>query len=201
MPFDENEPYSRSIETDLAKFRPIGDFVLVRPFSEREQLIMEDRTIAQSPLTMTRDGRYLFNRPRGLQYGTVVAMGAGDLAIALWCGKCGLIQSRIERGQESRKWRCSSCASRDVHSKTCRDDELAGLPAGGTARVSASRIAMGCQLGDVVLFPRVPANEVRLNGEEFVCLHEEQHVLAVIDGPMVRVDIEFGIGAMAGGEA
>ena len=166
MPFGDNDPYSRSIETDLAQFRPLGDFVLVRPFSEREQLAMEDRTIAQSPLTMTRDGRYLFNRPRGLQYGTVVAMGAGDRVILLGCKACGTFGTRIDRGWESRKWRCTDCGGFDLFSTRLAPD---------------SRAPMGCTLGEVIIFPRVPANEIRMNGEEFVVIHEEQHVYGVLE--------------------
>jgi co-chaperonin GroES (HSP10) len=40
---------------------------------------------------------------------------------------------------------------------------------------------MGCTLGDIVIFPRVPANEIAINGLEFVMLHEEQHVVGVVE--------------------
>ena len=47
-------------------------------------------------------------------------------------------------------------------------------PAGG-------RLPMNAAPGDEIVYPRVPANDIRLNGEEYVFLHEEQHILAVIE--------------------
>jgi co-chaperonin GroES (HSP10) len=35
--------------------------------------------------------------------------------------------------------------------------------------------------GDEVIYPRVPANDLRINGEEYTMLHEEQHCLAVVE--------------------
>ncbi len=51
----------------------------------------------------------------------------------------------------------------------------------GDRRPDGTRFDMGVEVGDVVLYPRVPANDVRINGEEHTLLHEEQHILAVIE--------------------
>jgi len=167
----DQDAYARSIITDLAKLKPLGDFVLVHPLSLDDQLKMEDRHIAPSPIQMTKDGRYVSNRPRGLRYGRVVAMGAGDKVIVLVCQSCDRMQHRIERGQDSKKWRCSECGSFEL--------QAAGGDGAETSLIA--RAPMNCTLGDVVAFHRVPANEISINGQEFVMCHEEQHIVAVLD--------------------
>lgn len=52
--------------------------------------------------------------------------------------------------------------------------------AGDKKAETASRHDMNVQVGDTVIFPRVPANEIVLNGEVYCWLREEQHVLAVV---------------------
>lgn len=51
----------------------------------------------------------------------------------------------------------------------------------GDRKADGSRFEMGVEVGDIVLYPRVPANDVRINGEEHTLLHEEQHILAVVE--------------------
>lgn len=43
------------------------------------------------------------------------------------------------------------------------------------------RHAMHVKPGDIVIYPRVPANGVTIDGAEHFLIHEEQHVLAVIE--------------------
>jgi co-chaperonin GroES (HSP10) len=38
---------------------------------------------------------------------------------------------------------------------------------------------IGC--GDRVVYPRVPANDVMINGRQYTFLHEQQHILAVLE--------------------
>ena len=45
---------------------------------------------------------------------------------------------------------------------------------------SGKRCGMDVQVGDEVLYPRTPANEVRLNGEEYCFIHEEE-IRAVLE--------------------
>lgn len=167
----DNDPYARSIIADISKLKPLGDFVLVKPFTLDEQLAMQDRLMAPSPIKMTSDGRYVSNRPRGLQYGKVIACGAGDRILCLVCQSCEKFQHRIERGQESKKWRCSECGGFDLVSGAGESPDTADI----------ARASLDCRLGDVILFPRVPANEISINGEGFVMIHEEQHVWAVVE--------------------
>jgi len=51
---------------------------------------------------------------------------------------------------------------------------------GDKKRSDFSRHDMNVRPGDVVLYSRSPANEVRLNGVEYQLAHEQQHILAVI---------------------
>ena len=55
----------------------------------------------------------------------------------------------------------------------------------GDKRLDNSRIAINVQPGDIVLYDRVPANDVRLNGVEYTLCHEEQHILAVLESAPV----------------
>ncbi len=173
----DQDAYARSIIADLARVRPLGDFVLVQPFTLDEQLAMESRQIAPSPIQMTRDGRYVSNRGKGLRYGRVVAMGDGDRVIGILCSVCGLEQHRIERGQDQKKWRCAGCGSFDLHAGVSKTAPWVG----SAMAAETQRAPLGCRIGDTVIFPRVPANEISINGQEFVCIHEEQHVWGVIE--------------------
>lgn len=44
-----------------------------------------------------------------------------------------------------------------------------------------SRGCMCVQPGDEIVYARVPANDIRIDGEEYTLLHEEQHVLCIVD--------------------
>lgn len=45
----------------------------------------------------------------------------------------------------------------------------------------SSRVFMHVKSGDTVLYQRAPANNVVINGGEYVFLHEESQILAVIE--------------------
>jgi ribosomal protein L37AE/L43A len=184
MAFGDEDPYLRSIIADVRKIKPLGDFVLVQPFTLDQQLAMEARQIAPSPIHMTQDGRYRSDRPRGLRYGTVVAAGPGDAMLLLRCKSCMTEQYRVERGQESRKWRCNKCGKYefDVALSTRTD------------RVMIERAPMHCALGDTVIFPRIPANEIQINGHDYIWCHEEQHILGVVEFPEAEAEIKERIG-------
>lgn len=152
---------------DIEALRPLGDFVLVKPL-----VTTNDAGIIDPKTQRTKDGRWrLQNRETGNRFGTVIAVGAGDRVIQLVCQSCDLPQHRIDRGQETKKWRCSQCGGVDLHA------------GGGDAAWLAdiSRMPLGVSPGDVVIFPRVPANEVIINGEEFVLLHEESQIYGVVE--------------------
>lgn len=48
-------------------------------------------------------------------------------------------------------------------------------------RCHAGRIPMQCKVGDRILYDHPSDKEVTIEGEQYVILHEEQHVLAVIE--------------------
>jgi hypothetical protein len=43
------------------------------------------------------------------------------------------------------------------------------------------RVPMSVQVGDEILYWRSPANDVKIDGQEYVFLHEEQHLVAVLE--------------------
>jgi co-chaperonin GroES (HSP10) len=51
----------------------------------------------------------------------------------------------------------------------------------GPCACEGRRAEMNVHAGDEVVYPRVPANDVVINGEEYTFLHEEQHVLAIVE--------------------
>lgn len=157
---------------DINTIRPIGDFILVRPFPREHgtgSLIIDPDT------QMTKDGRWRTkNRLKGNQMGEVVAIGGGDKMTAMFC-KCEAVQS-IENGppveMKVTEWRFSFAGS--LKCDVC-GEEMIAVP--GVQK----RAPMNVQPGDIVIYPQVPANEVSINGERLIFLHEEQHVLAVVE--------------------
>ena len=172
MAFGDNDAYARSIIVDLAKIRPLGDFVLIRPLSEDAQMEMEDRKIAKSPIHMTRDGRYRSSRPRGLRYGVVVACGPGDKGVVYEC-RCGNLfpVALSTREAQRHKLECAACGdAAEFHLHVNESDEA-----------QIWRVPLGCRIGDMVIFPRIPANEITINDQEFIVAHEEQHIWGVME--------------------
>ena len=142
-----------------AGMRPMGDFVLVRAIPP------EPGAILNPNLVKTGDGRYKDdNRRRGLRRGRVVVVGPGDKVERVRCGTCGLKFTR-----QPNEWD----ATREGY--PCRCGGIA--PEAG----SAGRHVMHVRVGEEVVYPRVPANEIIIDGEEYTLCHEEQHILAVIE--------------------
>ncbi len=110
------EPYLSNVPAEIARVRPIGDFVVVRRLMEPTQ---RDSGLYLPPAVA--------NRPTGNRRGVVLAIGPGD---------------RMADG---------------------------------------SRRAMNVAVGDVVVYSRVPANEIRVDQEVYEIVHEEQHILCVVE--------------------
>lgn len=184
MAWGDNDPLQREIITDLAALTPLADFVLVKPLSDDAEMRLQEFgseaiTIYNPRVHMTQDYRWRSDRPRGNRLGEVVACGPGDLAAHLYCETCQELRKRIVKTGEgthaqSIGGKCDQCG-----------DALSIFPRWGTGPeaeiVSTERMPMNVRVGDIVVFPRVPNNELRINGEDFCFLHEEQHVLAVIE--------------------
>lgn len=177
MAWHDHVAYQPVIEGDVSSIRPLGDFVLVRPLSDEEGGKLTGTGLAElsslSEFHMTADYRYRWNRPKGNRYGEVVACGEGDLMVFMECDTCKSVTVRI--------------AYKDASSLRKRCD------CGGTRRTATifehyadvTHAEMFVHPGDIVVYPQVPANEIEINGEKLVFLHQEQHVLAVIEPEFV----------------
>ncbi len=165
--------YQPEIFAQVQDVKLLSDFVLVKAFPPPSAII-------NPGVRMTKDYRWRSDRPRGLQYGTVVAVGKGDRYISTVCHECEAYSMRIEPegmpmpgdnliGGRKRGLYCSKCNSSDV--------SVVGL----NQQAAIWRGEMPVKVGDVVVYPRVPANDIRINGEEYTACHLEQHILAVVD--------------------
>lgn len=177
MAWADHIAYQPTISADLEAIRPLGDFVLVRPLSDEEGGKLTGTSLAElsslSEFHMTADYRYRWNRPRGNRFGRVIAAGPGDRMVGLMCPRCYQVSGfRLVHIDAVRKR--ASCRECGSEMKTAFHPDFEG-----PVTVSAP---MYCAPGDIVVFPQVPANEIEINGEKLIFLHQEQHVLAVLEG-------------------
>lgn len=156
-----------SIPAELASVKPLGDFVLVRRDLDQER---SNVIIAPGWRNKGVDG---------VKRGTVIAVGPGDKGVFLWCETChetrqGFpVMQGTARGDVSYSLRtkCPKCGNpRSIAMDWVRD----GDPL-------EARAPMHVKPGDEILYHRAPANNVVIDDQEFVLLHEEQHILAVIE--------------------
>lgn len=157
------------VEHPPESVRPMGDFVLVRPCEpdmETYSGLLEIPENARQP-------------DRGLRMGVVVATGPGD-QVAIWiCPQCGGFQYTVITSETDNAGRHHVVYGAPGK---CDGPPFDTIPCGGEFElIGTSRAPMFCSVGETVLYPRVPANVVRINGEELIFLHEEQHVLAVLE--------------------
>lgn len=96
----------------------------------------------------------------GVKRGEVLAVGKGDRRHEWVCITCGGITHTTEKAP-SKGGECRHHWERMA--------------------VMEDRHPMHVKVGDEVLYHRAPANHISLNGQDYVFLHEEQHVLAVIE--------------------
>ncbi len=158
-------PYQPNISGDPATVRCLGDFVLVRPFPPADLII-------NPGVKMTQDKRWRQDRDKGNRTGEVIAVGPGDKMVELMCNDCCKFWWRAVHA-DSTKIRLAC----DV----CGGDKITMLAYGDMSFAQVYRADMDVQVGDIVVFPQVPANEIEINGEKLVFLHQECHVLAVIE--------------------
>lgn len=72
-----------------------------------------------------------------------------------------------------------SCGPGDrVHPRHVVHNALRQLAHGTT---NVPRHPMHVKPGDEIIYARVPANDIRIDGQEYMFLHEEQHILCVIE--------------------
>ena len=164
-------PLESNIECDIEHLEPLGDLVLVKQIPRDEGLIAAPGRVQIS------DGRWVDADPSGLRRGVVLAVGPGDPLVVLRCTACGKERKKI-------------ATPTYTHEMSIRSDVRMGVCACGhklAEIVGREHRPMGVKVGDEVLYTRVPANNVRLNQQysfsrdEYVFLHEEQHIFAVIE--------------------
>lgn len=172
----------REVSIDYApeSIQLMGDFVLVKP----------DAPLAMQGTIEIPDSAIAAQKEYGLQRGKVVACGPGDRVIWFVCADCGMdYTSTLDPRPEGDPncgavrviYAVASCPRCGSSSRSALLDSWCGFH--GVVHHGNERCnrPMHVKPGDTVIFPRVPANRVMIRGEEFVMLHEEQHVLAVIE--------------------
>lgn len=102
------------------------------------------------------------NPELGLRRGVVVACGPGDAKYFFRCLECHAVHAGTKRAPGDCEW----CGGNNW--------EFA-------SDIGTQRHEMNVSPGDHILYTRAPANDVRLNGEEYTFLHEEQHPYAVLE--------------------
>jgi co-chaperonin GroES (HSP10) len=156
------KPVLTPVAADPADIKPLGDCVLVKRIPDGQR--------TASGLIWLPNYRNKPNPSQGPRRGLVVAVGPGDVAVCLVCSnaRCEHVDVVALASVEQGVKKCPEC--------------------GDTRRIVATegealkrRIAMGVSVGDEVIYDRTPANDISINGEEYVFVHEEQHLLAVIE--------------------
>lgn len=157
-----DSPCLPNIPGPVEKLRPLGDLILVKRIDEPAKYFLQ-HGIWLAP--HDRKGK-----PHGLRLGTVVACGPGDTLMNLTCDNCG----------RKRKANMHVSAPR----RDGRQPRLKDCPACGSDQVvMGSTEARGVDVkpGDTIAYWRVPANEVRIDGQDYEMLHEEIHIEAVLE--------------------
>lgn len=146
----------------VEQLRPLGDLVLVRPLPEEEKIgsvVLPDN--ARTP-------------ERGLRRGKVIAAGPGDRAFHFKCDECFADYSSTVHSDDGKVFAVSACPR-------CGSKERSLYLSVANEEPHSSRRPMHVKPGDTVIYPRVPSGGVMINGAECFLIHEEQHVLAVIE--------------------
>jgi co-chaperonin GroES (HSP10) len=173
----DNPDFNRhvNIPADLSSIKPLGDFVLVRVIPETDM----HAGLIFIPISARDQSKY--QAPR---IGEVIACGPGDKTLVLICPDClpdeiwngSFDDFETHRSADSgmRCHRCG-CYSLDNVLEYQEDHVLRDLPP------KTGRFPMHVKPGDRVVFWRAPANSVVINDEIYHFLHEEQHILAVLE--------------------
>jgi len=152
------------VDSPIEHVRPLGDFVLVRP-------LKLDAETYSGALVLPESARI---PERGLRRGVVVACGPGDKAMGLRCNDCMAdYTSTLKQIGESQIFAASSCPRCGSTTRHWIVNQY--------LEIVETRRPMHVKPGDTVVYPRVPANGARIGNEDLVLLHEQQHILAVIE--------------------
>jgi co-chaperonin GroES (HSP10) len=155
-----HSPFLQTVRVeDASQVKPTGDFVLIKPLPNDD------------PLSRLWLPASVHRKKMILKRGLVIAVGQGDSIVQLKCTECGKERARLavlipDRTADSRL---------PIKTGTCK------CGCSMVEVLGTSRAAMNVQAGDEILYWRSPANDVRINEEEYVFLHEEQHIVGVIE--------------------
>lgn len=142
--------------------RLLRDMILVRPLLPRTGLVI---------VPDTTEGRTAFEAGeyRDSFEGIVIATGPGDVLLHGKCDGCGNERDLIPFERLGTEHSGSSFG-------LCRR-------CGGVrwTLVSQGRTVLNTKVGDRILCPRRAGAEVVLDGERYLCFHEEQHALAILE--------------------
>lgn len=143
--------YLSNVPTELADVQPLGDFVLVRRLPDSER--------TPSGYIVLPDGTR--NKREGKRRGVVILVGPGD--------------KRTDITAKEGWKQCTHCAA--VWNK----EETECVCGQSGFKTYTYRHPMHVAPGDEIIYDRVPANDIRIDGEEYTFLHEEQHILCVLE--------------------
>lgn len=156
--FDPDRPHrAANVDTPYDRWMPHGDLVLVKRLPDKDKI---------GSIFIPETAQ---NAQRGTRRGLVLMVGPGDKIVAFECESCGCFPLRLLKKQIYLK--CRNC--------------------GGSLRLAATdnfvwgengdRSPLNVAVGDEVIYWRAEANDVKIQNVEYVYLHEEQHILAVLE--------------------
>lgn len=162
------------IEVPLENIKPMGDCVLVRVLPEEE--------VTASGIMLPQTGK----DSSELRIGEVVAAGPGDklfvwvcntcLKVWDWNGPVKMSHKNIAAWREaatSKSWYRLTTTKNPSPCKVCGESNwlLNGI----------GHHEMHVKPGDRIWYRRVLANQQMINGELYQLIHEEQHVVAILE--------------------
>lgn len=174
--FKSNSQLLHDIQPE--NIRPVSDRVLVRDIKDPDKIgsIWIPETAAERGLG--KNGL--------LRMGEVVAIGPGDPYAKEWLERNNITgQHQVMRKALGVCPTCNGCGelvdvevrfeTRSVHEtnqQKCPDCHGDGI----------RRWPMQCRVGDVVVYDRRKESEFYVNGERLLLIHEEQAILAILEG-------------------
>jgi co-chaperonin GroES (HSP10) len=150
------------IQCDLDELELLGNMLLVKRIPEDAKVNGVD--VPQNLRTPSAEGKAI--TAVAARRGVVVKLGRGDRLLYFCCPTCISTVRWSSAGDPSPK--CGHCGGLMTPFEDHRG-------------FAEKRDSFDVCLGDVVFYPRVPANDVKINGEEYTILREHQHVLAVLE--------------------
>lgn len=150
--FDPDRPHrAANVDTPPEAWIPRGDLVLVKRLPDKDKL--GSIFIPETSL----------NPERGVRRGVVVACGPGDNLLAFRCKNHAVVSFKLR----------DKCSGAIPVCSICKETMV--------LLFSNLRCSMSVSVGDEILYWRNENGDVKFQDEEFVYLHEEQHVIAVLE--------------------